>query len=174
MTLEEQHAAHKERLVRMGALPARKFAVRRVAMPPATRQRDIINLYTVTHRGRTIYESPIIIRQPDPDTIHLTTITCRAIISATSAHYGVTVIDILSARRQAEIVRPRQVAMYLAKVLTLRSLPEIGRWFGGRDHTTVLHAARKIEALVDAPHHDLIDEIAAIKSLLGVEAEAVE
>jgi len=45
-------------------------------------------------------------------------------------------------------VRPRQVAMYLAKTLTLRSLPEIGRRFGGRDHTTVLHAVRKIEGLV--------------------------
>ncbi|MGB6550597.1 MAG: helix-turn-helix domain-containing protein, partial [Xanthobacteraceae bacterium] len=45
------------------------------------------------------------------------------------------------------VVRPRQVAMYLAKVLTLRSLPEIGRRFGGRDHTTVLHAVRKIENL---------------------------
>ncbi|MFZ3335664.1 MAG: helix-turn-helix domain-containing protein, partial [Xanthobacteraceae bacterium] len=47
----------------------------------------------------------------------------------------------------ANVVRPRQVAMYLAKVLTLRSLPEIGRRFGGRDHTTVLHAVRKIENL---------------------------
>jgi chromosomal replication initiator protein len=46
------------------------------------------------------------------------------------------------------VVRPRQVAMYLAKTLTLRSLPEIGRRFGGRDHTTVLHAVRKIEGLV--------------------------
>ena len=46
------------------------------------------------------------------------------------------------------MVRPRQVAMYLAKTLTLRSLPEIGRRFGGRDHTTVLHAVRKIEGLV--------------------------
>jgi chromosomal replication initiator protein len=45
-------------------------------------------------------------------------------------------------------VRPRQVALYLAKTLTLRSLPEIGRRFGGRDHTTVLHAVRKIEGLV--------------------------
>jgi chromosomal replication initiator protein len=47
------------------------------------------------------------------------------------------------------VVRPRQVAMYLAKTLTLRSLPEIGRRFGGRDHTTVLHAVRKIENLVN-------------------------
>jgi chromosomal replication initiator protein len=61
--------------------------------------------------------------------------------------YNVSRADMLSSRRTANVVRPRQVAMYLAKVLTLRSLPEIGRRFGGRDHTTVLHAVRKIEAL---------------------------
>ncbi len=62
--------------------------------------------------------------------------------------YNVSRSDLLSARRTANVVRPRQVAMYLAKVLTLRSLPEIGRRFGGRDHTTVLHAVRKIAFLV--------------------------
>jgi len=61
--------------------------------------------------------------------------------------YNVSRADLLSSRRTANVVRPRQVAMYLAKILTLRSLPEIGRRFGGRDHTTVLHAVRKIEAL---------------------------
>lgn len=65
-----------------------------------------------------------------------------------AGHYNVSRSDLLSARRTANIVRPRQVAMYLAKTLTLRSLPEIGRRFGGRDHTTVLHAVRKIEGLV--------------------------
>ena len=63
-------------------------------------------------------------------------------------HYNVSRADLLSSRRTANVVRPRQVAMYLAKTLTLRSLPEIGRRFGGRDHTTVLHAVRKIEGLV--------------------------
>ena len=58
--------------------------------------------------------------------------------------YNVSRSDLLSSRRTANVVRPRQVAMYLAKTLTLRSLPEIGRRFGGRDHTTVLHAVRKI------------------------------
>jgi chromosomal replication initiator protein len=62
--------------------------------------------------------------------------------------YNVSRADLLSSRRTANVVRPRQVAMYLAKTLTLRSLPEIGRRFGGRDHTTVLHAVRKIENLV--------------------------
>ncbi len=62
-------------------------------------------------------------------------------------HYNVPKTDLLSARRSRAIVRPRQVAMYLSKTLTLRSLPEIGRRFGGRDHTTVLHAVRKVEEL---------------------------
>src|SRR5438128_2336300 len=79
--------------------------------------------------------------------------------------YNVSRADLLSARRTANVVRPRQVAMYLAKTLTLRSLPEIGRRFGGRDHTTVLHAVRKIEGLVgnDAM---LADEIEVLKRQL--------
>jgi Bacterial dnaA protein helix-turn-helix len=62
---------------------------------------------------------------------------------------GVTMSDLKSDRRTAKVVHPRQVAMYLAKKVTLRSLPEIGRRFGGRDHTTVLHAVRKIEAKIE-------------------------
>jgi len=65
-----------------------------------------------------------------------------------ASHYSVSRADILSSRRTAAVVKPRQVAMFLAKMLTPRSLPEIGRRFGGRDHTTVLHAVRKIEALI--------------------------
>jgi chromosomal replication initiator protein len=64
-------------------------------------------------------------------------------------HYNVSKADILSSRRTATVVKPRQIAMYLSKALTLRSLPEIGRRFGGRDHTTVLHAVRKIEGLAN-------------------------
>ena len=67
---------------------------------------------------------------------------------AVCKHYSVTKADLLSACRARTLVRPRQVAMYIAKVVTGRSLPEIGRRFGNRDHTTVLHAVRKIEALV--------------------------
>lgn len=72
------------------------------------------------------------------------------ILHVVSKHYGVSRVDLLSARRTKNVVRPRQIAMYIAKTLTLRSLPEIGRRFGGRDHTTVLHAVRKIEGLVRA------------------------
>ncbi|WP_226576499.1 helix-turn-helix domain-containing protein [Acuticoccus sediminis] len=62
-------------------------------------------------------------------------------------HYGISRGDLVSERRTKAIVRPRQVAMYLCKMLTPRSLPEIGRRFGNRDHTTVLHAVRKIGEL---------------------------
>lgn len=63
--------------------------------------------------------------------------------------YGVHVRDLKAARRTLNVVRPRQIAMYLAKMLTLASLPEIGRRFGGRDHTTVLHAIKKLDAVVE-------------------------
>ena len=76
--------------------------------------------------------------------------------------YNVSRADILSPRRTANVVRPRQVAMYLAKILTLRSLPDIGRRFGGRDHTTVLHAVRKIEGLV-GNDNALAEEVEALK-----------
>ncbi|MEA2905470.1 MAG: chromosomal replication initiator protein [Alphaproteobacteria bacterium] len=79
--------------------------------------------------------------------------------------YNVSRADLLSSRRTANVVRPRQVAMYLAKTLTLRSLPEIGRRFGGRDHTTVLHAVRKIENLVNNDSA-LAEEIELLKRQL--------
>jgi len=79
--------------------------------------------------------------------------------------YNVSRADLLSSRRTANVVRPRQVAMYLAKILTLRSLPEIGRRFGGRDHTTVLHAVRKIESLAGSDNA-FAEEIEALKRQL--------
>ena len=79
--------------------------------------------------------------------------------------YNVSRADLLSSRRTANVVRPRQIAMYLAKTLTLRSLPEIGRRFGGRDHTTVLHAVRKIENLV-GNDTTLAEEIEVLKRQL--------
>ena len=82
-----------------------------------------------------------------------------------ASHYSVTRADILSSRRTATVVKPRQVAMYLSKALTLRSLPEIGRRFGGRDHTTVLHAVRKIDGLA-AKDTALSEEIELLKRML--------
>src|SRR5207253_408379 len=74
-------------------------------------------------------------------------LTIEVIQTAVERHCKVGHLELISARRTGGIVRPRQIAMYLAKQLTPLSLPMIGRKFGGRDHTTVLHAVRKIEAL---------------------------
>ena len=84
---------------------------------------------------------------------------------AISRHYNVSRTELLSNRRTRAIVRPRQIAMYLAKTLTLRSLPEIGRRFGGRDHTTVLHAVKKIEGLSDTDEK-LAREIELLERLI--------
>ena len=74
-------------------------------------------------------------------------ITVDDIQKATSEHFGLKQSDLISERRNRSIARPRQCAMWLCKQLTARSLPDIGRRFGGRDHTTVLHAVRRIEEL---------------------------
>lgn len=63
-------------------------------------------------------------------------------------HFGINRLDMLSVRRTKDIVMPRHIAMYLSKAGTERSLPYIGGKFGGRDHTTVLHAIKKIEAMI--------------------------
>jgi len=87
------------------------------------------------------------------------------ILRVVTKHYGVNRSDLLSSRRNRSIVRPRQIGMYLAKSLTSRSLPEIGRRFGGRDHTTVLHAIRKVDELIEADNA-LREDVEILKRLL--------
>ncbi len=74
-------------------------------------------------------------------------VTIDEIIRKVADHYNLRLTDMLSPRRARSVARPRQVAMFLSKTLTSKSLPEIGRRFGGRDHTTVIHAVRKVEEL---------------------------
>ncbi len=74
-------------------------------------------------------------------------VTIEEIQKRVAAHFNIRTSDMHSARRARSVARPRQVAMYLAKQLTARSLPEIGRKFGGRDHTTVMHAVKKVDEL---------------------------
>jgi chromosomal replication initiator protein len=87
------------------------------------------------------------------------------ILRIVSRHYKVPRNELLSSRRSRDVVRPRQIAMYLAKSLTSRSLPEIGRRFGGRDHTTVLHSVRKVEQMMK-DDGDLCQEIELLKRML--------
>ncbi len=74
-------------------------------------------------------------------------VTIEEIQRKVGEHYNIRLSDLIGPKRVRTIARPRQVAMYLSKHLTSRSLPEIGRRFGGRDHTTVMHGVRRIEEL---------------------------
>ena len=86
-------------------------------------------------------------------------VTIEEIQRQVASHYQIRVGDMHSARRSRSIARPRQIAMFLAKQLTQHSLPDIGRRFGGRDHTTVLHAVKKIDelCLIDKQFQDDVE-----------------
>ena len=92
-------------------------------------------------------------------------VTIEEIQKRVSEHFNVRVTDMHSARRARAVARPRQVAMYLSKQLTSRSLPEIGRKFGGRDHTTVMHAVRRIEEL-KAADSSFAEDIELLRRML--------
>ncbi len=96
---------------------------------------------------------------------HSRKLTIDEIQRRVADHYALKLNDMISPRRAREVARPRQVAMYLAKMLTPRSLPEIGRRFGGRDHTTVMHAVKRIEEL-RASDHELDRDIAHLRRAL--------
>jgi chromosomal replication initiator protein len=92
-------------------------------------------------------------------------VTIDEIQKRVAEHYNIRLADMHSARRARAVARPRQVAMWLCKQLTPRSLPEIGRKFGGRDHTTVMHAVRKIEEL-RAADRTLAEDIELLRRML--------
>ena len=142
-----------------------------VARQVTTSGRDVegaFNQLLVQHR---FSDGPINFEQLDKMLGHLirSTETKRVRIEdiqrTVARQFNVSKSDLLSNRRTRVIVRPRQIAMYLSKVMTLRSLPEIGRRFGGRDHTTVLHAVRKIEGLKESDQK-LAHEIELLKRLI--------
>ena len=93
-------------------------------------------------------------------------VTIEEIQKRVAEHFNIRLADMHSARRARAVARPRQVAMYLAKQLTSRSLPEIGRKFGGRDHTTVLHACRKVAQLRESSA-DLAEDHKNLSRLLS-------
>ncbi len=94
-------------------------------------------------------------------------ITVDEIQKTVAEHFAMKQADLLSERRTRAVARPRQIAMYLCKQLTTRSYPDIGRRFGGRDHTTVLHGVRKIEELMPTDDQIAKDVEALIRKLRG-------
>jgi chromosomal replication initiator protein len=97
--------------------------------------------------------------------VHDRLITIENIQKEVSEYYKLRVSDLLSRRRTRNIARPRQMAMALSKELTDHSLPEIGEAFGGRDHTTVLHACRKIEELCETDGRIREDKAKLVRKL---------
>jgi chromosomal replication initiator protein len=92
-------------------------------------------------------------------------VTIDEIQKRVAEHFTIKMAEMTSSRRARIVARPRQVAMYLAKQLTSRSLPEIGRKFGGRDHTTVMHAVKKIEELI-ASDRALAEDVELLRRML--------
>jgi chromosomal replication initiator protein len=92
-------------------------------------------------------------------------VTIEEIQRKVAEHYNIRLSDMIGPKRLRNIARPRQIAMYLAKQLTPRSLPEIGRRFGGRDHTTIMHGVRKIEELMSTDSQ-LSDDLQMLKRVL--------
>jgi chromosomal replication initiator protein len=92
-------------------------------------------------------------------------VTIDEIQRRVAEHFNIRLSEMTSERRARAVARPRQIAMYLAKQLTTRSLPEIGRKFGGRDHTTVMHAVRKIEELT-LSDRSLAEDVELLRRML--------
>jgi len=97
--------------------------------------------------------------------VHDRLISIENIQKAVAEYYKMRVVDLLSRRRTRTIARPRQMAMALSKELTEHSLPEIGDGFGGRDHTTVLHACRRIEELCETDGRIREDKAKLVRQL---------
>lgn len=176
--LQRQQAEHKARRARLwGAPPAparpRIRAVRWAEEPSAhvaaweMRHGPVLGQDARHHLlAWEFYEqfgfAPI--AEDEAPSVHSLT-TVASVIWASCRHFGVSKVDLVSHRRHAIAVRARQVAMYVAKTTSLRSLPEIGRRIGGRDHSTVLHAVRKIQALIDNSDARTIADVAAVRDL---------
>ncbi len=92
-------------------------------------------------------------------------VTVEEIMRQVADHYHLRMSDLLSPRRARAVARPRQVAMFLSKMLTSKSLPDIGRRFGGRDHTTVIHAVKRVEEL-KMSDHQIAEDVEILRRML--------
>jgi hypothetical protein len=140
--LERLHSDHKARLARIKAAAHRREIAEEKPMlvyqePPAIVALDPTEPTPVPEHS-----------EPVPWRKEWISTTTRIKLAVLEDYPGVTLTDIDSRRRESTVVRARHIAMYLVKTKTLKSLPEIGRRFGGRDHTTVLHGIKKVERMI--------------------------
>lgn len=142
--VESYHSAHQARLARIHA------AARWREEPPINAE--------PFYPGMWFHH---LVNQTDDPAIHARALRISDVQKAVCRKFKVSRIDMLSGRRTKDVVLPRHVAMYLSRKMTLQSIPEIGRRFGGRDHTTVLFAIAKIDRLkeIDAGLAEKIRDI---------------
>lgn len=143
---EELHRAHKERLVRM-SMPRPKVEPKPEPKPLPVVEFDTMESWIKRQKSIPLPHS----KEPwfsITAEFELAGPTVGKIIFAVGQYFNIPTRDLKGPYRTANIAHARQVAFFLARKLTSRSLPEIGRQFNGRDHTTVLHGIRKIERLV--------------------------
>ena len=165
------NARYQEAKAEQPALEIPEDILHYVARQVTTSGRDVegaFNQFLLRHR---FSDGPMSFEELDKMLAHLVRsndqkrVRIEDIQKVVARQFNVSKNDLLSNRRTRVIVRPRQIAMYLAKTMTPRSLPEIGRRFGGRDHTTVLHAVRKIEDMA-ARDQKMAHEIELLKRLI--------
>ena len=166
-TLTER-AAHVRRTAFRAAIAAKAAELAAAKMPPPPVAP--VSIETAAPIGPEVLE---VLRRPRKEPwFYIVSVSgarkpsLHQIMEAVCDHFSLAINDMTTARRTVALARPRQVAMYLCKVLTDKSLPVIGRKFGGRDHTTVLHAVRKIESFCN---QDL--EFAAVVAKIRAELE---
>ena len=162
------HVQHRERLARIarGKAPSVPQPSRVLLPVPFCDLTDPVSIYLDRQRRRaeTLEAIKEFTNQYESKIPSL-----MLILRAVCEFYGVSHLSIRSSRRTANIVRPRQVFFYLARELTTRSLPQIGRFIGGRDHTTALHATRKIAGLLetDGALAEAVNQIRAEISIMN-------
>lgn len=160
----EAHLAHKERHLRMMMAARRLLPPLQIAPPPKPKP------------SSPAYFAPLPRQHNAHVLAYISDVPARVLGSTVQAivcgEYHITKVEMSSRQRSAWLVKPRQIAFYLTCRLTGRSLPEIGRQFGGKDHTTVLHGRRKVAALM-ALDADYADRVRALeeKCLLAAEFE---
>jgi chromosomal replication initiator protein len=128
--------------------PVEEKIVEQLAPPPESPTLDLEGLMAHV-AGLAVQCSPVTDRLRCTATAKVSSASIRAIMETVASYYRVTCLDIMSDRRTADIVKPRHVAMYLCCELTHRSMPAIGRAFGDRDHTTILHARTKMAKVAE-------------------------
>ncbi len=149
--LERQHNAHKERVARINGAAWKPQVVVKVEPPTplqalaaryAVAEQVIASLRAEVAALRAIMASESSDKEPRTPGVKVDLIK-----KVVADHYGINMLDLISHRKPPQLVRVRQIAIHLCRVMTSRSLPDIGRHFGGRDHTTIIYADRKMSQL---------------------------